>query len=120
MIFDAKLFYLSNQNLTTMSEKKKTPPDTSDEKYPEIKPYPAKDDIYNRAEEEQDIDPEDLTKRKARNEKPNVNNEESFEEDLTAEDLDVPGNKADEQDNGNGNEDEENNYYSLGADKKNQ
>jgi hypothetical protein len=100
-----------------MSEKKKTPPDTSDERYPEIKPYPAKDDIYNREEEDQDIDPEDPTKYKPTNVKPDERNEKEFYEDVTAEDLDVPGNEADEEDQGNGNEDEENNYYSLGGDK---
>jgi len=95
-----------------MSEKKKTPPDTSDEKYPEIKPYPPQDDIYNNAEELEDIDPENPTKHKRRNEKPDNANEKTFEEDMTGEDLDVPGNSDDESDMGNGKEDEENNYYS--------
>lgn len=90
-----------------MSEKKKTPRDTSDEKYPEIKPYPASEDIYNNAGEEQDIDPEDLTKTKEPNEKPGKRNEKSFEDDMTAEDLDIPGDEEDE-----------NNYYSLGGDKE--
>jgi hypothetical protein len=98
-----------------MSEKKKTPPDTSDEKYPDIKPYLPSEDIYSQAEEEQDIDPEDVTKLKSANDKPDKKNEKRFEEDMTAEDLDVPGNEDDEADRGNGKEDEENNYYSLGG-----
>ena len=94
------------------TKKKTTPPDTSDEKYPEIKPYPASEDIYNNAEEEEDIDVDDLTKHKRRNEKPDALNEKTFDEDMTGEDLDVPGNADDESDMGNGKEDEENNYYS--------
>jgi hypothetical protein len=101
-----------------MSDKKKSPPVTSDEKYPKIKPYPAKDDIYNRSEKEEDIDPEDMTKSKTRNENPDEENEKYFDEDMTAEDLDIPGNEEDEEAEGNGVEDEENNYYSLGGDKE--
>lgn len=35
---------------------------------------------------------------------------------MTGEDLDVPGSEADEAKGNSGNEDEENNYYSLGGD----
>lgn len=100
-----------------MSKKNTTPPDTSDEKYPEIKPYPSSEDIYNKAEEEQDIDPEDLTKTKEPNEKPGKRNEKAFSDDITAEDLDIPGNEDDEESDDNGDEDEENNYYSEAGDK---
>jgi hypothetical protein len=98
-----------------MATKKKAPKDTSDEKYPEIKPYPASEDIYSNSEKEEDIDVDDLTKHKRRNEKPESPNEKSFNEDMTGEDLDIPGNADDESDMGNGKEDEENNYYSLGG-----
>ena len=43
-------------------------------------------------------------------------NEVSSREDLTGEDLDVPGNEDDEATSNMGMEDEENNYYSLGGD----
>lgn len=45
-------------------------------------------------------------------------NEESFADDLTGSDLDVPGSEADDADEAMGEEDEENNYYSLGGDGK--
>ena len=43
-------------------------------------------------------------------------NEDSMSDDLTGEDLDVPGSSADNADEQIGEEDEENNYYSLGGD----
>jgi len=55
--------------------------------------YPSKDDIYNRDKEE------DLK-----------------EEDPAVKGLDVPGAELDDADEEIGEEDEENNYYSLGGD----
>lgn len=86
--------------------------------FPGYPHYPASEDIYNN-EEEVDLDPEDLTKRKKTVENPEQRNEKDFLEDLTGEDLDVPGSKADEAENNAGSEDEENNYYSLGGDNHN-
>jgi len=45
-----------------------------------------------------------------------LNEESSLDEDMTGEDLDVPGSGADDADELIGEEDEENNYYSLGGD----
>lgn len=45
-----------------------------------------------------------------------LNEESSLNEDMTGEDLDVPGSGADDADELIGEEDEENNYYSLGGD----
>ncbi len=45
-----------------------------------------------------------------------LNEESSLNEDMTGEDLDVPGSSADDADERIGEEDEENNYYSLGGD----
>ena len=45
-----------------------------------------------------------------------LNEESSLNEDMTGEDLDVPGSSADDADELIGEEDEENNYYSLGGD----
>src|ERR1700744_5662497 len=45
-----------------------------------------------------------------------LNEEGSLAEDMTGEDLDVPGSGADDADERIGEEDEENNYYSLGGD----
>jgi hypothetical protein len=44
-------------------------------------------------------------------------NEGSFKNNVTGADLDVPGAEEDDEDEGIGEEDEENNEYSLGGDK---
>ncbi len=45
-----------------------------------------------------------------------LNEKGSVNMDMTGEDLDVPGSSADDADENIGEEDEENNYYSLGGD----
>ena len=45
-----------------------------------------------------------------------LNEDGNFADDMTGEDLDVPGSNADNADENIGEEDEENNYYSLGGD----
>lgn len=81
--------------------------------------YPAADDIYAKAKLQQAIDPENTSALKELNEKQNSSNEKSFEEDISGNDLDVPGSEADDADELIGSEDEENNYYSLGRDNQN-
>ena len=44
-------------------------------------------------------------------------NEASFENDLSGDDLDMPGAELDDDNEAIGEEDEENNYYSLGGDR---
>lgn len=87
----------------------------NNKKFPGYPHYPASEDIYNN-EQEVNLNPEDLTKTKNLNEEPGIRNEKDFCEDMTGEDLDVPGSKADEAKASSGSEDEENNYYSLGGD----
>ena len=79
--------------------------------------YPAKDDIYNKDIEEE-INPEDVSKIKMRDAKPGKRNEKEFDEDLTGDDLDIPGSESDDEMEIIGSEDEENNYYSLGDDRQ--
>ncbi len=87
------------------------------ENFPGYPHYSQEEDIYANEKEETEIDPEDPSRKKAPNEDPEaVLNEKNFEEDVTGEDLDVPGNEQDEENMGSGIEDEENNYYSLGGD----
>lgn len=76
--------------------------------------YPPSEDIYNQGQIEPDIDPDDLTQKKAPNEKPDDPNEKGFEDDKTGSDLDVPGAELDDEQEEIGSEDEENNLYSLG------
>jgi len=78
--------------------------------------YSAKDDIYNKNKEEADLDPENISKTKSPNEKPN---EKDSGEIVTGSDLDVPGSELDDAQEDIGSEDEENNYYSLGGDNHN-
>jgi len=82
--------------------------------------YPASEDIYSKDKEEKEINPEDSTKMKdsihfdeARS------NEIDFDDDVSGSDLDVPGSELDDEQELIGNEDEENNYYSLGGDDHN-
>ncbi len=86
--------------------------------FPGYPHYPASDDIYNK-EKEVDLNTEDLTKIKSHGKKPGKRNIKGFYEDVTGEDLDVPGSEADEAEDNSGSEDEENNYYSLGGDDHN-
>jgi hypothetical protein len=80
--------------------------------------YPADEDIYNNFKEETEVNPEDITSTKSENEteasdsakKRGRNNEK------TGSDLDVPGSELDDALEEIGNEDEENNYYSIGGD----
>ncbi len=87
--------------------------------FPGYQPYPVNEDIYNHDKEEQDIDPENITKLKSNNQKVGTRNEKDFEEDMSGDDLDVPGSDLDDEQEIVGSEDEENNYYSLGGDNHN-
>jgi hypothetical protein len=91
--------------------------------------YPTSEDIYSQYVEEQDIDPEDPTRKKANDARDYV--EEDREKDLVdlegdellteqmGKDLDIPGAELDDDNEAIGNEDEENNYYSIGGDNHN-
>lgn len=77
--------------------------------------YPENEDIYNKFQQEKDINPEDTSKTKA----PNSNNalrRKELDNVFNEEDLDVPGAELDDAQEAIGSEDEENNYYSLGGD----
>lgn len=74
--------------------------------------YPKNEDIYNRLEEEGDIEPDDLTKKKS---DPELENPDATD----GSDLDVPGAELDDEQENIGNEDEENNFYSLASDEQN-
>lgn len=69
--------------------------------YPE---YSEDEDIYSQAKHEEELDPENIQKRK-----------ESIYEDESGMEgyLDIPGSEMDDDLEDVGSEDEENNYYSL-------
>jgi len=86
--------------------------------FPGYPVYPADEDIYVKDKEEEDIDPENISKNKIPNDDGNSgkNNEKGFDDDKSGSDLDVPGSELDDAQEKIGSEDEENNYYSLGGD----
>ena len=75
-----------------------------DKKFP-LPVYKKEDDIYSQGKEEALEDEEQAEKRKSGNSDKNP-----------GDDLDVPGAELDDVDEAVGEEDEENNYYSLGGD----
>jgi len=68
--------------------------------YPE---YDRNEDIYSKAMHEDEIDPENIYKIK----------DPGYEENSFEDDLDIPGTELDDDLEDIGEEDEENNYYSL-------
>lgn len=103
------------KNKKQISEK---PDEIVDQKFPGYEQYPASDDIYNKYEKLDEPDPETYTKSKKRPSTNNLN-ETDFTDDYTGADLDIPGAEVDDEQEAIGNEDEENNYYSLGGDNHN-
>ena len=84
--------------------KKKTNGSAGDEKFP-LPIYKKEDDIYNRQKEESLEDEDSSGMRISTNKNKNL-----------GEGLDIPGAELDDLDEEIGEEDEENNYYSLGGD----
>ena len=79
--------------------------------------YDESEDIYERFEEESDINPTNISKEKDSN-NTNVLRQEALDKKhiLSGKDLDIPGSELDDAQEDIGSEDEENNYYSLGGD----
>jgi hypothetical protein len=77
--------------------KKKKNSSAEDKKFP-LPIYKAEDDIYNK-EKEEPLDEEKTTKNRN-----------------AGDELDIPGAELDDAEEAIGEEDEENNYYSLGGD----
>ncbi|MFT5754002.1 MAG: hypothetical protein ACI9FW_002226 [Flavobacterium sp.] len=105
--------YAKTHKEAKTKEKNKTP------EYKDLEDYPASEDIYVQFKEETDLNPEDISKKKAPNEKVGSQNEKDFTTDMSGSDLDVPGSELDDQQESVGSEDEENNYYSIGGDNHN-
>ena len=78
--------------------------------------YNPEEDIYNKSKKEPDINPDDNSVIKDSKQKVDAMNEKDFEDDLSGEDLDIPVAELDDSNEEIGEEDEENNYYSLGGD----
>lgn len=124
------------KNIDAMKKKdeiSRNPERRTDDSEPEGYPlYPPSEDIYAQFKEEQEIDPEDITRIKEPvsplNDDLDIEEEEEDEldgiveldvlikGDDISEDLDIPGSELDDDQEEIGNEDEENNYYSIGGD----
>ncbi len=80
--------------------------------------YPPTEDIYGKYQKAKNINPEDPSKIKdvVDTHKMRQKNEEDFSENMSGDDLDIPGSELDDDLEINGDEDEENSYYSLGGD----
>lgn len=83
--------------------------------FPESLNYNPEDDIYSKGKKEQNLNPDDNSKLDS-NESEGTMNEKDFELDQSGSDLDIPGAELDDSNEAIGEEDEENNYYSLGGD----
>jgi hypothetical protein len=88
--------------------------------FPAYPLYTPSEDIYSQGKKEMDLNPEDISKKKVDNANQDSTwNEKDFNSDKSGADLDVPGSELDDKQEKIGNEDEENNYYSLGGDNHN-
>jgi len=83
--------------------------------------YPESEDIYNKFREEKNMDPEDISRVKEPVESDDAatNIGKESNDDVFGSYLDVPGSELDDEQEKVGNEDEENNYYSIGGDDHN-
>lgn len=103
-----------------MDTNKQTPElpavDQDNSNLPQDLVYPASQDIYNHSEKVENVNPDDISTTKSDNEEASGANEKDFSEDISGDDLDVPGSELDDEEEAIGNEDEENNFYSLGGD----
>lgn len=107
-------------NKDTKSKPSDSPQKGKDKsKLPGYPSYPKSEDIFYASKEESDINPEDLSEKRAPNPDPDAKNEKDFTDVFTGSDLDVPGSELDDKQEDIGSEDEENNYYSLGGDNHN-
>jgi hypothetical protein len=80
--------------------------------------YPESEDIYNKDQDDRDLDPEDISKSKEFTDAEEVLEIDEKDDiaDESNSDLDVPGSELDDDQEKVGSEDEENNYYSIGGD----
>ena len=81
--------------------------------------YPAGEDIYVKFQKEVGEEPLDVSeiKEATDGDKIETGNRKDYYEDMPGYELDVPGAELDDIQENIGNEDDENNYYSLGNDK---
>lgn len=114
-----KEFYYSLVDMVNTYSNTHEGTNTLKTKFPGYPHYRPSEDIYQKSKEEENIDPDDLSNKKAANQEEISWNEKDFKDDISGDDLDIPGSELDDQQESVGSEDEENNYYSLGGDDHN-
>jgi len=77
--------------------------------------YPDNEDIYRKLKKVRTENPDDVSDLIVL-EKSGKRHKRDFSDDMPGAELDIPGADLDDEDEIIGNEDEENNYYSLGGD----
>ncbi|WP_142684544.1 hypothetical protein [Chitinophaga polysaccharea] len=118
---------MANKKNKTGQEGKQTPQKEEDQ-FPGYPEYPASEDIMNRKnrDKEVDLDINEVTGSFRRNSelqpdkkklKENEEQEGTWKQDKTGDDLDIPGAELDDESEAIGEEDEENNIYSIGGDR---
>lgn len=113
-LFSIFLSTLKIEIMKNLHEKKAINEDEIEKNLNELD-YPPKEDIYNQEEKIKNINPENINTEKSIDQKEGEWNENTFnidKEDITGNDLDVPGSELDDEQEKIGSEDEENNYYS--------
>ena len=100
-----------------LNKKESVPKKDKDENKEGYPLYPEGEDIYDNYEQKTEINPSDISKTKTLN-STNAVRQKALDKKhkLSGKDLDVPGSDLDDAQEAIGNEDEENNYYSLGGD----
>jgi len=86
-----------------------------EETYPAYPVYPSNEDIYSNFIKEEDMDPEQPSKLKIPIVKSEMAKQLDIWQDMSGEELDVPGAELDDEQETIGSEDEENNFYSIGG-----
>jgi len=104
--------FFEPKNSTKLTE---LPEDVSQNKYPDYPDYPESEDIYSR-DKETDIDPEKLAERPLKAESGADDEILKKNPNIITDLIDTPGSELDDTLEAAGDEDEENNYYSLGSD----
>lgn len=107
---------ISSSEKVSKDIKNQTKTNVDDNVFPDYPLYPSDEDIYSQYNEEQEVNPENPSKFKESYEKRGKLNEKDFDEDMSGNDLDIPGSELDDELEIIGSEDEENNYYSIGGD----
>ncbi|HVI48057.1 MAG TPA: hypothetical protein VM802_24530 [Chitinophaga sp.] len=115
--------------MVNKKDKKPKSENPEKEEFPGYPQYPANEDIMSakNRDKEVDLDMDSLTRsfrhnselppNKHKKDKERSEQEETWKQDKSGDDLDVPGAELDDDREEIGEEDEENNLYSLGGDR---